>query len=285
MLPILSSAGYDSPMTRIAGQLGRRPPKRHAAPPAQQLPDRHPPRGPGRRRLPRRAGRRVGHARQRPGRGLRRGHLGQRPAPGHHQADRAAAVPGPGRGLVRLPDAEPRASTPTAAPAPGPAPRTTRGWISRRCWSTSSTPAVPTRSRPRRFAQVDHTNPAEVKAAIALFGYVWTGINVLNSNMDDFNAGRAWDYNPASPLDGGHSVHHRGLRGAGRGRAGRVTSGSSPGRPKPASPTSSGSGMSRKRGSSCGPSTSAARNSWQASTWPRSPRITPQLPGSRGPSR
>lgn len=56
------------------------------------------------------------------------------------------------------------------------------------------------------FAAVNHTNPAEVKAAIALFGYVWTGINVLEQNMNEFNDSQPWDYSPNSPLDGGHSV-------------------------------------------------------------------------------
>lgn len=55
------------------------------------------------------------------------------------------------------------------------------------------------------FAAVNVHDPAEVKAAIALFGYVWTGINVLEANMDEFNAGQPWDYT-ASPVDGGHSV-------------------------------------------------------------------------------
>ena len=56
------------------------------------------------------------------------------------------------------------------------------------------------------FAQVDPSNTAEVKAAIALFGYVWTGITVQEANMSQFNAGRPWDYSPGSPVDGGHSV-------------------------------------------------------------------------------
>ena len=56
------------------------------------------------------------------------------------------------------------------------------------------------------FAQVDHGNADEVKAAIAIFGSVWTGINVLNVNMTEFDSGQPWDYNPASPVDGGHSV-------------------------------------------------------------------------------
>jgi len=56
------------------------------------------------------------------------------------------------------------------------------------------------------FAQVDHANVDEVKAALAIFGYLWTGINVLDSNMDEFNDGQPWDYDPASSTDGGHSV-------------------------------------------------------------------------------
>ena len=56
------------------------------------------------------------------------------------------------------------------------------------------------------FAQVDHTNADEVKAAIAIFGSVWTGVNVLDVNMTEFDAGQPWDYNPASPVDGGHSI-------------------------------------------------------------------------------
>jgi hypothetical protein len=55
------------------------------------------------------------------------------------------------------------------------------------------------------FAKVDHTNTEEVKAAIAVFGAIWVGVNVLQANMDEFNAGQPWDY-VSSPLDGGHSV-------------------------------------------------------------------------------
>jgi hypothetical protein len=56
------------------------------------------------------------------------------------------------------------------------------------------------------FAGVDVKNPDEVKAAIAIFGYIWTGINVLEVNPQQFNAGEPWDYNPSSPVEGGHSV-------------------------------------------------------------------------------
>ena len=56
------------------------------------------------------------------------------------------------------------------------------------------------------FAKVDHTNMAEVEAAIAIFGSVWTGITVTQANQDEFSAGQAWTYDPNSPVDGGHSV-------------------------------------------------------------------------------
>lgn len=56
------------------------------------------------------------------------------------------------------------------------------------------------------FAKVDHTDPDQVKAALAIFGYVWTGINVQAAQMDQFNAGQPWDYVPGSAPDGGHSV-------------------------------------------------------------------------------
>lgn len=56
------------------------------------------------------------------------------------------------------------------------------------------------------FAKVDPTNPDEVKAAIAIFGYVWTGIVVQEANQQDFADGRPWDYHRASTDEGGHSV-------------------------------------------------------------------------------
>jgi len=56
------------------------------------------------------------------------------------------------------------------------------------------------------FAQVDHANPDEVKAALAIFGYVWTGVNVTQANMDEFNARQPWDRNAASQVIGGHSI-------------------------------------------------------------------------------
>ena len=43
------------------------------------------------------------------------------------------------------------------------------------------------------FATVDPSSPDEVKAAIAVFGYVWTGINVSELNQQEFAAGQPWD--------------------------------------------------------------------------------------------
>jgi len=56
------------------------------------------------------------------------------------------------------------------------------------------------------FAKVDFTNLDEVKAALAIFGCVWLGINVQQANVDQFASGQPWDYVTGSPADGGHSV-------------------------------------------------------------------------------
>jgi hypothetical protein len=56
------------------------------------------------------------------------------------------------------------------------------------------------------FAAVDYTNPDEVKAAIALFGGVWVGLDVTSANEDEFGSNQPWDYVPGSPDVGGHSV-------------------------------------------------------------------------------
>ena len=56
------------------------------------------------------------------------------------------------------------------------------------------------------FAKVDYTNPDEVKAAIAIFGSVWTGINVQQAQENQFGAGQPWDWQPGSQMVGGHSI-------------------------------------------------------------------------------
>ena len=55
------------------------------------------------------------------------------------------------------------------------------------------------------FARVDETNVEEVKAALFLYGGLWTGINVLNGNMAQFQANEPFDDDGSSP-EGGHSV-------------------------------------------------------------------------------
>ncbi|MFZ1043943.1 MAG: hypothetical protein WCA79_17475 [Anaerolineales bacterium] len=56
------------------------------------------------------------------------------------------------------------------------------------------------------FAKVDFTNLDEVKAALAIFGCVWLGINVQQANVDQFASGQPWAYVSGSPVNGGHSV-------------------------------------------------------------------------------
>jgi hypothetical protein len=56
------------------------------------------------------------------------------------------------------------------------------------------------------FAQVDLSNAAEVKAAIAIFGWVYLGINFPASAMDQFNAGKPWDVVKGARIEGGHAV-------------------------------------------------------------------------------
>jgi hypothetical protein len=70
------------------------------------------------------------------------------------------------------------------------------------------------------FARVDHLNAEEVKAAIALFGSVWTGVYVLNANQQQFSEGQPWDYVPGSGVDGGHSVLTGGYGSGGSGALG-----------------------------------------------------------------
>ena len=56
------------------------------------------------------------------------------------------------------------------------------------------------------FAAVDHANPDEVKAAVAIFGFVWTGVLVSQRNQQEWAAGQPWDWDASSPVDGGHSI-------------------------------------------------------------------------------
>jgi hypothetical protein len=70
------------------------------------------------------------------------------------------------------------------------------------------------------FAQVNTANVEEVKAALAVFGALWTGINVLDVNQQQFADGHPWDYSRTSPDDGGHSVLTGGYGAPGAGPLG-----------------------------------------------------------------
>lgn len=56
------------------------------------------------------------------------------------------------------------------------------------------------------FAQVNPARTAEVKAAIALFGSLLTGITVLDVNEQEFAAGQPWSWDPSAQAAGGHAV-------------------------------------------------------------------------------
>jgi hypothetical protein len=56
------------------------------------------------------------------------------------------------------------------------------------------------------FVKVDPSDTGEVKAALAIFGYLWTGVIVTQANERQFAAGEPWDADPQSPQAGGHSV-------------------------------------------------------------------------------
>lgn len=56
------------------------------------------------------------------------------------------------------------------------------------------------------FAQVDHANATEVKAALELFGSVYLGIQCPESAQTQFAAGQPWSYVPGSPIEGGHCI-------------------------------------------------------------------------------
>jgi hypothetical protein len=56
------------------------------------------------------------------------------------------------------------------------------------------------------FAKVDHTKMDEVKAALAIFGGLWLGIEVLDANQQQFAKGEAWTDVSGSKVDGGHAI-------------------------------------------------------------------------------
>lgn len=54
------------------------------------------------------------------------------------------------------------------------------------------------------FAQVDHTNLDEMKAALNLFGSVYLGAQMPESAMTQTQAGQPWSPVAGSPIEGGH---------------------------------------------------------------------------------
>jgi hypothetical protein len=70
------------------------------------------------------------------------------------------------------------------------------------------------------FAAVDYGNPNEVKAAIDIFGSVWTGISVLDVNQVQFAMNLPFDYDPDGQVVGGHSIITGGYGAPGAGALG-----------------------------------------------------------------
>ena len=54
------------------------------------------------------------------------------------------------------------------------------------------------------YAQVNHQDRAEMKAALNLFGSVYLGASMPQSAMNQTNAGQPWSPVPGSPIEGGH---------------------------------------------------------------------------------
>lgn len=56
------------------------------------------------------------------------------------------------------------------------------------------------------FATVDHTNLAEVEAALAVFGGIWLGITVLDVNQQEFDEHKPWSDPRGATPEGGHAI-------------------------------------------------------------------------------
>lgn len=57
------------------------------------------------------------------------------------------------------------------------------------------------------FAEVDHKNKDELRAAMNIFGSLYIGINFPGTAMDQFNKGQPWDYVKGATIEGGHAIH------------------------------------------------------------------------------
>ena len=73
-------------------------------------------------------------------------------------------------------------------------------------WRKTGMPVGAGRHQILAFAQVDHTSPLEMRAAVALFGEILLGVQIPQSAMDQTEAGQPWDYVPGSPILGGHAI-------------------------------------------------------------------------------
>lgn len=58
----------------------------------------------------------------------------------------------------------------------------------------------------RAFAQVDHTNPAEMKTALELFGTLYLGMRVPRSAEVEFQMGQPWQNIGDQQIMGGHAI-------------------------------------------------------------------------------
>jgi hypothetical protein len=77
----------------------------------------------------------------------------------------------------------------------------------RRVGMPVTTAASVARHKIHAFAEVDHRNPAELEAAVALFGEVLLGIEFPVAAMDAFNNGEPWDeWEDDGGIEGGHAI-------------------------------------------------------------------------------
>lgn len=67
------------------------------------------------------------------------------------------------------------------------------------------------------FFQINPSDLAEVKAALYLFGGCYVGVNIPSSALDQFDAGKPWDYDPTldNSIEGGHCIHLAGMDATG----------------------------------------------------------------------
>lgn len=56
------------------------------------------------------------------------------------------------------------------------------------------------------WATVDLTDEREVDAALAIFGRLWLDVTVSSAQQQQFADGQPWDYDPNSPIEGGHAI-------------------------------------------------------------------------------